>query len=49
LEHQAYRSGEITRGGTFECASCGELTVLAQSGLVPAAALYKGTESRRAA
>jgi Zinc-ribbon containing domain len=49
LEHQAYLSGEITYGGTFECASCGEMTVLAQSGRVPACARCKGTEFRRAA
>jgi hypothetical protein len=48
LEHQAYLSGEITYGGTFECASCGEMTVLAQSGRVPVCARCKGTEFRRA-
>jgi hypothetical protein len=49
LEHQTYRTGEITYGGTFECASCKEMTVLAQSGRLPACARCTGTEFRRAA
>jgi hypothetical protein len=49
LEHQTYRTGEITYGGTFECASCKEMTVLAQSGRLPACARCTGTEFHRAA
>ena len=49
LEHQTYRSGEITYGGTFECASCSDMTALAQSGRLPACARCTGTEFRRAA
>jgi hypothetical protein len=49
LERQTYRCGEITYGGTFECAGCGAMTVLAQSGRLPACARCTGTEFRRAA
>lgn len=49
LEHQTYRTGEITYGGTFECASCSDMTALAQAGRLPACARCTGTEFRRAA
>jgi len=49
LEHQSYRSGEITYGGTFECAACKETTVLAQSGRLSACSRCAGTEFRRVA
>jgi Zinc-ribbon containing domain len=49
LEHQTYRSGEITYGGTFECTGCKETTVLTQSGRLSDCPRCAGTEFRRAA
>jgi len=49
LEHQTYRSGEITYGGTFECTGCKETAVLVQSGRLSACTRCTGTEFRRLA
>jgi len=49
LEHQAYRAGEITYGGTFECTGCKEMAVLARSGRLSPCPRCGGTEFRRAA
>lgn len=47
LMHQVYRTGEMTSGGTFECASCRNQTVLSGPGYLPPCHKCNGTEFRR--
>lgn len=47
LMHQVYRTGEMTSGGTFECAACRTQTVLPGPGYLPPCHQCNGTEFRR--
>ncbi len=47
LMHQVYRTGEMTSGGTFECAGCRTQTVLPGPGHLPPCHHCSGTEFRR--
>lgn len=47
LMHQVYRTGEMTSGGTFECAACRAQTVLPGPGYLPPCHKCNGTEFRR--
>lgn len=47
LEHQTYRTGEMSYGGTFECTACGERVELPKAGHLPPCPKCSKTEFQR--
>lgn len=47
MQHQIYKSGEMTAGGSFKCTACGEHLEIARPGHIPPCPKCQKTEFRR--